>query len=934
MMKHSTMSTKKKHRGLYKVFIASLFGLFLTSTASAVSDSDGDGKADPVDNCIYVSNADQRDTNQDGYGNICDADLNNDGIVNSSDALQLLASTSQPYARGDADLNGDGLINSTDLQILRGLYNRAPGPSHVDQTITTFATVSGRVTDVAGRVIEGAQVAVYQTSVLLTVETQTDAEGRFDVRLGADAEYTLRLTRDGFADQSVPVGAPDDKGQIERNITMIQRGETITLQTDQGVTEEQGKDGALIKVNPADFVYDDGTSVAGEIQLNITPIDVSKKAYLDAFPGNFSGIEEVSGETTPIISFGTVEFEFSTQDGRAINLAPDTDAEILIPIYVNTYPDGSTIKIGDQIPLWFLDETTGIWLQEGHGKVVKADTPTGLAMEATVTHFTWWNCDISVEPAYLVVTVEGPNGDAVISATATDVASTASTTISVGNTTDPLPVPSGVQVCLIAEIYPDIGSLLLIIPPDDPSISLEFGCYTPQPRETTFITLTAELLDKPLDLVTSEQSQAPDQLEITSIINQPVEPVVLSPLTLESEVKYAITDGTLPDGLSLDVFGNQARIIGEPTVEGTFTFVVTGTDSDRFTDRITLTYHVTSPPNQIKLSFGHTDELTLEIGVKPGTTAIIDWNDGSKPETVSGDGDGNGDGIHHLSHGLSHNVIPPREGYITITYPDGLSSATSLGDNITNVLFGDHSRVGMYDFDVKVLKNLTSLQRLDFESNLKGDVADLPKQLESMHITLYNTVTGNIADLPRELETLEIGGYNTLTGDIANLPPQLKILEIDGDNTKELEGDIADLPKQLKILHIHGNNSLKGDIANLPQQLESLSIYGNNTIRGDLALIKTDYIANLHIGGLNTIDSFSAAPIWYPRVSLNLTLSGNGSSGFDTENIDRLFNFLGDELPSGEKEINIRRLNDAAPSAASKAAIQSLRGVGYRIYTN
>jgi len=43
--------------------------------------SDGDGVSDCVDNCVYVSNPTQTDSNSDGVGDACDAD--NDGILDS-----------------------------------------------------------------------------------------------------------------------------------------------------------------------------------------------------------------------------------------------------------------------------------------------------------------------------------------------------------------------------------------------------------------------------------------------------------------------------------------------------------------------------------------------------------------------------------------------------------------------------------------------------------------------------------------------------------------------------------------------------------------------------------------------------------------------------------------------------------------------------------
>ena len=47
--------------------------------------TDGDDFDDVNDNCALLSNNDQRDTNGDGFGNVCDPDLNNDGVVNFLD---------------------------------------------------------------------------------------------------------------------------------------------------------------------------------------------------------------------------------------------------------------------------------------------------------------------------------------------------------------------------------------------------------------------------------------------------------------------------------------------------------------------------------------------------------------------------------------------------------------------------------------------------------------------------------------------------------------------------------------------------------------------------------------------------------------------------------------------------------------------------------
>lgn len=90
-------------------------------------DTDNDTVTDNLDNCQLVANTNQRDTNNDGYGNICDPDLNNDGVINFVDLgiMRSVFFTNDP----DADLNGDGTVNFVDLGMMKAMFFGAPGPS-------------------------------------------------------------------------------------------------------------------------------------------------------------------------------------------------------------------------------------------------------------------------------------------------------------------------------------------------------------------------------------------------------------------------------------------------------------------------------------------------------------------------------------------------------------------------------------------------------------------------------------------------------------------------------------------------------------------------------------------------------------------------------------------------------------------------------------
>lgn len=100
-----------------------------------LADEDEDGVLDTLDNCAGKLNPDQRDTDADGYGNLCDPDITNDGRVGVPDFLILSAGFGR--RAGDAgydlhaDLDSDGVIGTGDFLELVSRFGGAPGPSNL-----------------------------------------------------------------------------------------------------------------------------------------------------------------------------------------------------------------------------------------------------------------------------------------------------------------------------------------------------------------------------------------------------------------------------------------------------------------------------------------------------------------------------------------------------------------------------------------------------------------------------------------------------------------------------------------------------------------------------------------------------------------------------------------------------------------------------------
>ncbi|MDH5275306.1 MAG: thrombospondin type 3 repeat-containing protein [Gammaproteobacteria bacterium] len=96
-----------------------------------VADTDGDGMPDVNDNCRTLPNANQVDSNADGFGNRCDADLNNNGSTNAFDTPLYRAQLGQPSVPplyNIADFNTNGSVNAFDTPIYRSLLGSPPGP--------------------------------------------------------------------------------------------------------------------------------------------------------------------------------------------------------------------------------------------------------------------------------------------------------------------------------------------------------------------------------------------------------------------------------------------------------------------------------------------------------------------------------------------------------------------------------------------------------------------------------------------------------------------------------------------------------------------------------------------------------------------------------------------------------------------------------------
>lgn len=97
-------------------------------------DLDEDGFPDRVDNCLGLANPDQSDADQDGYGNVCDADCDGDGVVGFGDFMALVGQIGNdcgwnPSLDCSCDFTSDDRVGGPDFSVLLSQFGSEIGPS-------------------------------------------------------------------------------------------------------------------------------------------------------------------------------------------------------------------------------------------------------------------------------------------------------------------------------------------------------------------------------------------------------------------------------------------------------------------------------------------------------------------------------------------------------------------------------------------------------------------------------------------------------------------------------------------------------------------------------------------------------------------------------------------------------------------------------------
>ncbi|MCP4130979.1 MAG: PKD domain-containing protein [bacterium] len=246
--------------------------------------------------------------------------------------------------------------------------------------------------------VNGSGAALNNAAVKIGEESEATGEsGKFSIEVSSDDSvetnsgtiFTVEVTADGYGTGYAKVVYIDGTTEYSTEIKLLAVTDAIT----DGDDITNGVDIKQSGTTVGEITIPEGSFPAGVTKITgkVTYIDPTTPDIDSAPGGDFLAVRTADpNNTVSLDSLGMMEFELQDQDGNPVTQLQGAGATLKMKV-----PSGVTASIGETIPLWWYNTETGLWQEDGSGKVISEDGQ--LWITGTVTHFSWWNYDRPIE---------------------------------------------------------------------------------------------------------------------------------------------------------------------------------------------------------------------------------------------------------------------------------------------------------------------------------------------------------------------------------------------------------------------------------------------------------------------------------------------------------------------------------------------------------
>lgn len=247
----------------------------------------------------------------------------------------------------------------------------------------------GRVVDLQNNPVSGATVQIGNSTI------DTNMNGVFIIR---DAQVYekfayVKVEKVGFLHGSRSVVPTAGINQVQ--IMLLPQTVTQTVSSGAAATVSLSN-GAAVDLSGA-YSNADGSDYTGDVQVTLHLLNPTDDNMQQQMPGMLLA-ENLQNEARMLETLGMVAVELRSDTGEKLNLSEGTTATITVPLDPETLAGAP-----NEIPLWYFDEENGYWIEEGSA------TLQGTNYVGTVSHFSFWNCDIPAEYVNMCMNITDSN---------------------------------------------------------------------------------------------------------------------------------------------------------------------------------------------------------------------------------------------------------------------------------------------------------------------------------------------------------------------------------------------------------------------------------------------------------------------------------------------------------------------------------------------
>jgi hypothetical protein len=264
------------------------------------------------------------------------------------------------------------------------------GGGDPDNDVLITRTVQGNIVDENGQPASGVTVRVGSKTVI------TDAKGYFRVVNAGISKNASLVTaeKSGYFKAYRSFIATSGANHVSMKLIKKELAGTIAA----GGGEITLSNGAKVALPANAVVKAAGGSYSGAVNVYAAYIDPAAGDISETVPGSFMA-DDGNNKRVTLASYGMMAVELESASGEKLQIATDKTATLTMPIPLSIQSSAPAT-----ISLWYVDEQTGIWKEEGTA------AKSGTQYIGQVKHFSFWNCDVSMQAINLSMTIKNNEG--------------------------------------------------------------------------------------------------------------------------------------------------------------------------------------------------------------------------------------------------------------------------------------------------------------------------------------------------------------------------------------------------------------------------------------------------------------------------------------------------------------------------------------------